>query len=125
MFEYYKGDVVKTYTKKVTVTKDLFTNICGNCYRYAAGFACIAKVLGYDSRVAVGGVTSSSTRSYLSPHGWTEVKVDGKWYICDVSMARSSSGKSTYMRTESNYPYRHRCDNRYTLSTSNGKAVWK
>ncbi len=120
---YYDGPPTASTMSKYAL--DMFKNKKANCYRYAAGFAYIAKVIGYDVRVAVGGVTSSSTKTTLSPHGWTEVYIDGTWYICDVSMARASAGKSVYMKTEATYPYRHSCDNRYTMTVSNGKVTWK
>ncbi|MCD8022067.1 MAG: hypothetical protein LUF30_03515, partial [Lachnospiraceae bacterium] len=61
-----------------------FTNLTGNCYRYAASVACIAKVLGYEVRVAVGQVASSDG-TQMSAHGWAEVNMDETWYICDVN----------------------------------------
>lgn len=92
-----------------------FTKKCGNCYRFAASFACIAKVLGYETRVAVGKIAVSSG---MTAHGWAEVKVNGTWYVCDV-------GFNVYMKTISACPRRLAADNRYTLTTSNGKTIWK
>lgn len=106
-----------------TYAQQMFTNKKGNCYRYAASFACIAKVLGYESRVAVGKI--SSTHGGMTAHGWTEVKVNGKWYICDANMQMNHPSINSYMRTESTYAYRHSCSKRYKLTTSKGKAVWK
>jgi len=93
-----------------------FTNKTGNCYRYAASFACIAKVLGYESRVNVGKI--ASVYGGMAAHGWAEVKVDGTWYICDVNF-------NQYMKTSSTYPRKLSVTKRYTLTMSNGKAVWK
>ncbi|MCD7883117.1 MAG: hypothetical protein LUI87_05355 [Lachnospiraceae bacterium] len=93
-----------------------FTNHYGNCYRYAASVACIAKVLGYDSRVAVGKI--ASVYGGWSAHGWAEVNVNGTWYICDVNF-------NAYMKTTSTYPRSLQADNRYTLTLSEGIAVWK
>ncbi|MCD8077927.1 MAG: hypothetical protein LUE63_06080 [Lachnospiraceae bacterium] len=102
---------------------NMFTTKKGNCFRYAASFACIAKVLGYESRVAVGKI--SSLHGGMTAHGWTEVKVNGKWYICDANMQKNYPSINSYMRTESTYAYRHSCSARYVLKTSKGKAVWK
>ena len=55
---------------------DLFKNKKGNCFRYAAAFACTARIAGYRSRVVIGDTLGS-------PHGWVEVLVNGKWLICD------------------------------------------
>lgn len=95
----------------------------GNCYRGSAAFACVARVLGYDSRVGVGGVSSRST--VLSPHGWAEIKVGGKWYMYDISMQRYWTWIDLYKRTASDYPFNYRCDDRYQLIVKNGKAMWK
>jgi hypothetical protein len=101
----------------------MFKNRKGNCYRYAAAFACIAKVLGYETRVAVGQI--SSVYGGMTPHGWTEVKIDGTWYMCDANMQRNHPKISSYMKTESSYPYRHSCSKRYKLTIKNGKVSWK
>lgn len=95
----------------------------GNCYRRAAAFAYIARVLGYDSRVGVGGVSSRNTA--LSPHGWAEIKIGGKWYMCDISMQRYWTWISLYLRTSSDYPFQYRCDDRYRLVVKSGKVTWK
>ena len=101
----------------------MFENHRGNCYRYAASFACIAKVLGYESRVAVGSI--SSARGGMTPHGWTEVNVGGVWYMCDANMQRNHPGTSSYMRTEANYAYRHTCAARYSLFIQKGQGSWR
>lgn len=95
----------------------------GNCYRYAASFAYIARVLGYDTRVAVGKI--SSARGGMTPHGWTEVKINGKWYMCDANMQRNHPSINSYMKTNSSYAYRHSCSKRYKLTIKNGKVSWK
>ncbi len=101
----------------------MFANGRGNCYRYAASFAYIAKVLGYDSRVAVGSISSS--RGGMTPHGWTEVNVGGAWYMCDANMQKNHPGINSYMRTEANYAYRHTCSARYALAIQNGGVTWQ
>lgn len=103
--------------------KYMFTNKKGNCYRYAASLACIAKVIGYDSRVAVGSI--SSLHGGMTPHGWTEIKVSGKWYICDANMQKNFPSVNSYMRTTKTYAYSHKCSKRYTLTVKNGKVSWK
>jgi hypothetical protein len=110
-------------SKMAGYAKYMFTNKQGNCFRYASSFACIAKVLGYDVRVAVGKI--SSARGGMTPHGWTEVKVNGKWYMCDANMQRNHPGISSYMKTNKTYAYRHSCSARYKLTIKNGKVTWK
>lgn len=94
---------------------ELLTVGKGNCYRYAAGFACIAKVLGYEARVNVGNV--SSVYGGMAPHGWAQVKVDGVWYLCDVNMKLYMQKKPTSRKYERFKVYR--------LSIQDGEVCWK
>ncbi len=104
--------------------EQLFANRTGNCYRYAAGFACIAAVLGYDVRVNVGQITAR--RGGLTPHGWTEVCVDGVWYLCDPDMQAFNANYSGqyYMTSASAIGLTYAITTRYTLTIVNGTAVW-
>ncbi|MCD7741714.1 MAG: arylamine N-acetyltransferase, partial [Ruminococcus sp.] len=102
----------------------MFENKSGNCYKYAAAFACIAKVLGYDSQVATGQV--SAVNGGTTPHAVTRVKVDGTWYICDSQLQASYHQRAFYMTTESKYPTTYlKLDTFYTLTISEGKVTWK
>ncbi len=98
---------------------DMFKNESGNCFRYAACFACVAKIAGYRTRVAIGTAGGN-------PHGWTEVLVDGEWLICDPDAQLPGYNVPDY------YPYmmkKHywnivptvKCE----LVIENGKAIWK
>lgn len=95
----------------------------GNCYRYAAAFACIAKVIGYDSRVAVGQI--SAIGGGMTPHGWTEIKIGGKWYLFDANMQKNFPQINSYKQTNTSYKYRHTCSRRYVLKIKSGKVTWK
>lgn len=101
----------------------MFANRMGNCFRYAASYACVARVLGYESRVAVGSV--SARNGGMTPHGWAEVNVDGTWYICDPNMQRNYPNINSYMCTDSTYAYRHTCSVRYTLTIRKGGVSWE
>lgn len=105
------------------LARDMFTNKRGNCYRYAAAFAYIAKVLGYDSRVASGMVGARG--GGMTPHAWTEIKDGKSWYQYDCNMQRTYPRISFYRRTNRNYPVRHRASKRFTISVSGGKVKWK
>lgn len=61
----------------------------GNCYQQAALFAWLAKGLGYDARACQGTYTGGSGK--VSQHGWTEVKVSGKWVICDANNQQTAN----------------------------------
>lgn len=101
----------------------MFAHKRGNCFRYAASFAYIAKVPGYESRVNTG--TISSAGGGMTPHGWTEVKVNGTWYMCDANMHRNHPDISCYMCTDSTYRYRHTRSEAFVLEIRKGKVSWK
>lgn len=96
----------------------------GNCYRYAASFAYIAKALGYDVRVVVGSIPHLHA-SGMTPHGWTEIKIDGNWYLFDTNMQRNFPNVDSYMKTDKTYPYPHKVTAKYKMKISNGKISWK
>ncbi len=103
---------------------DLFTNKGGNCYRFASAMAYIARVLGYDSRVAVGAVSSSSSGA-MSAHGWCEIYIDGTWKMLDITMQQPRVGSvDLFLRTRSTYPYRLSCDAEYKMKIKNAKVSW-
>lgn len=95
----------------------------GNCYRYAAAFAYIARVIGYESRVGVGEI--SAIGGGMTPHGWTEIKIGGTWYMFDANMQRNYPHISSYKQTHDSYRYRHTFLDVYKLEIKNGKVTWK
>lgn len=106
------------------IAKEMFKGKCGNCHRYAACYAYIARVLGCDSKVVVGSVTSHS--SGWTPHGWTLVKSSGsggtdKWYICDPDMELNKV--NVYMKEE--HPCKVKTKWECTLTIKDGKTSWK
>ncbi len=53
----------------------------GNCYNYAGMFWCLSRGLGYNT------VAFSGTQGLqYTPHAWTEILLDGTWYICDPEL---------------------------------------
>ena len=98
---------------------DMFKMQSGNCYRYAACYACLAKIAGYRTRMCIG------TTGDGSPHGWTEVLVNGTWYICDVDAQLPRYGNAAYtaymMRSHYWGTY---ASYKYEITFKNGKAVW-
>lgn len=95
-----------------------------DCYYYAAAMACIARVLGYDSRVAVGGVTARGKYAALSLHGWCEVKYRRSWRMIDCSMQRAHMDRNLYLVTRRQYPFRLRCDRVYNMVVRNARVRW-
>ncbi|RKM56414.1 hypothetical protein D6853_06405 [Butyrivibrio sp. X503] len=81
--------------------KEMLLEGKGNCYKYAAAFAYLAKGLGYDAKVCTGTVLSSLGGK--TPHAWTEVKVNETWYIFDTEM-QDAKGDGYYKQTYQSYP---------------------
>ena len=102
----------------------MFSRHRGNCYYYASTMAYIARVLGYDSRVAVGGVTARGPAAPLSLHGWCEVKYGKSWRMLDCSMQRAHLDRNLCLVTRKKYPFRLRCDKVYTMTVKNAKVKW-
>ncbi len=104
---------------------NMFTNKQGNCFNYAAAFACIAEVLGYDARVVRGQIESAY--GGLTPHGWMQIKVNDQWLICDPDMQKfDKSGLNYYMRTFEQYPVKPLvAGTTYNITISNGTSKWE
>lgn len=102
----------------------MFTAKRGNCYRYGSAMSYIGRVLGYDTRLAVGAVTSRGPYASLSPHGWCEVKIGNTWEMIDCSMQRFNLKKNLFLVTRKKYPYRLRCDKVHTMTIRKGKVKW-
>ena len=99
---------------------ELFTTKRGTCYRYAAGFACLARLCGYRVRF-VNGIVAE-----YAPHGWTEVYYNGKWRICDPDYQLPSYHKPAYhayMMNEHDWDIRTYWKSELVIK--NGKAVWQ
>ena len=102
----------------------MFSHHRGDCYYYASTMAYIARVLGYDSRVAVGGVTARGPAAPLSLHGWCEVKYGKSWRMLDCSMQRAHLDRNLCLVTRKKYPFRLRGDKVYTLTVKKAKGKW-
>ena len=53
----------------------------GNCYNYAGMFWALSRGLGYDTYVF-----SGTQGLQYTPHAWSEILMDGHWYICDPEL---------------------------------------
>lgn len=94
-YETPAGDWTKAYAN------DIYDTGRGNCYRYAAAFAYLARGLGYDCHVCTG--VTAAARGGVTPHGWVEINYNGKWLICDPDIA-DAKGPGYYMVTFARYP---------------------
>lgn len=65
----------------------------GSCYHYAATYAFLAKkATGYSVRIGVGQTNGFS--GSLQQHAWTEISINGKWYICDTNLDKYAANSS-------------------------------
>lgn len=119
-----KGDKPPKASQLPSYARFMFTNHCGDCYYYATTMAYIARVIGYDSRVAAGGVTAWGPTYPLSPHGWCEVRIGTEWKMMDCSMQNGHPDANLFFVTRKRYPYRLRCDKTYALTVNDGKVKW-
>lgn len=72
---------------------EMYADQKGSCYHYAAGYAFLAKkATGYSVRIGVGQTNGFSGN--LQKHAWTEIKIGGKWYICDPNMDKYAADAS-------------------------------
>ncbi|MDO4344189.1 MAG: transglutaminase domain-containing protein [Eubacteriales bacterium] len=87
-----------------TMGYNMLTSGSGNCYSYAAAFACLVKkATNLPVRVCWG----STPGAYVAwtPHGWCEVKINGTWYVFDPDLEREVyNGNGTcYYKPASSY----------------------
>lgn len=61
----------------------------GNVYVYSQVYAELAKALGYQAKMVVGTIKTTSGET---PHAWVEIVVDGQKYICDPEMYAKADG---------------------------------
>lgn len=54
----------------------------GNCYRFTALFAMLARRCGFQAR-GISGEVNFNTGSGWGPHSWVEIELDGKIWLCD------------------------------------------
>ena len=85
-----------------SMAKEMIQRHSGNCYRFAALFSWLARGLGYKTNVRAGYVPSAS--GGWAPHGWVEVYVNGKTYVCDPDLAHEMPGHHWFMTTYGGAP---------------------
>jgi glucan-binding YG repeat protein len=69
----------------------------GDCYRWALCFGYMVRMLGYDAYIV------SGTLGPTVHHGWTEIHMDGKTYVCDPEVQYKNSWLNLYMQTYDSY----------------------
>lgn len=102
-FPYRGGSVYPSGDWSVPFAKEMLDYGSGNCYRFAALFRWLAIFAGYDCQVISGSVPSIS--GGYTPHGWTEVYINGNTYVCDPDSEHELPGYNWYMTTYASAPY--------------------
>ena len=102
--------------------KNMFNTKVGNCFAFASSLCYIAHVLGFESRVEVGRITAAA--GGMTPHGFTGIKTNGKWYVCDAMMQWQRNYVNCYMVRDSAFPYTHSVSYYVTLATKNGEVLF-
>ena len=95
-----------------------------NCWRYGAAMAYVARVLGYDSRVSLGGVTAHGPNYPLSAHGWCEVYTGGAWKMIDVSMQKHHPEVSLFLVPRARYPFRLQVNSSHPMTVNGTNVIW-
>ena len=102
----------------------VFNNKSGNCYAYGIAYACIARVLGYDARAINGQISAAA--GGVTIHGWTEIYVNGQWYVYDVNMAWDISYLNFYQVTYATYPISpFYAQEKYNITFNGNTVNWK
>ena len=98
-------------------------NEAANCYKYAAAFACVATVLGYEAR-SICGQMPAYYGDGLTDHSWTELldTESGSWKIYDACLQRE-----LYYGVDIDdyFPGESPVDATAQLIVSDGKVLWK
>ncbi len=95
-----------------------------NCWRYGSAMAYVARALGFDSRVSLGGVTAHGPNYPLSAHGWCEVCVNGVWKMIDVSMQKHHPEVSLFLVPRARYPFRLQVNSTYPMTVKGTSVYW-
>jgi hypothetical protein len=101
----FKGDWISRYAWRMVSKKD------GHCKNFASTVCVFFRSYGYDARV-VSGYVESRSRGW-AVHGWVEVIIDGKIYVCDPSFAARRGLKGWYKRTYKNALVEYRIEKRW------------
>lgn len=102
---YRSGSLYPTGNWSIPFAIEMNDKKSGNCYRFAALFCWLARSYGYDAKVVSGAVPSLSQGR--APHGWVEIKLNGKTYVCDPDMAHALPSYNWYMTTYANAPIKY------------------
>lgn len=101
-YPYVRENEMPTGEWSIPYAKEMYQNHGGNCYRYAALFRWMAEGLGYDAGVVSGYVKNTAGEN--CPHGWTEIYLNSRTYVCDSDMYHAYQKYQWYMTTYETSP---------------------
>ncbi len=88
----YEFKAKKGWEKKFA--SEMYKKKKGSCYHFAAAYAFLAKkATNYKVRIGIG-KTNGFNAEIIQDHAWVEVKIKGKWYICDPNMDKFAADSS-------------------------------
>ena len=99
---FYGGSRYLSTATTISYANDMYSHHSGNCYRFASLFAWLARGLGYSTKVVSGWVPGAAVAQ--APHGWVELKMNGKTYICDPDLSHEMPGHKWFLTTYSSAP---------------------
>ena len=67
----------------------IFNYRYGQCLQYNGAFAAVLTYLGYEARVIEGYRMNSKGKPVIN-HFWCEVKLNGRWYLCETGNYQSN-----------------------------------
>ena len=102
---------------------EFFEDGGGNCYRFAAALAYVARVIGYDCGFISGQISASGGGT--TEHGLTEIYYNNQILWCDAMMQTSYPSINTFWVTEASYYYGFTREYRIRMYVANGKVTWK
>lgn len=90
MYDYLKAlSVQKGYLPSVDETLNSRTGIC---FDYAALLACMLRVQGIPTKLAIGDLTTAGQY-----HAWNQAYIDGVWVLMDPTFINSTYSKDDYI----------------------------
>ena len=100
IFEYVKDTVSYSfyYNTRYGAVKTLSAKT-GNCVDHSHLLVAMFRTAGLASRYVHGTCTFSSGSTY--GHVWSQVLIDGKWYVADATSSKNSIGKISNWNTKS------------------------
>jgi transglutaminase/protease-like cytokinesis protein 3 len=76
----------------------IFAARIGVCSGYAHLFAAIAKAGNLEAAYVVGDARAKDQREHGEPHAWSAIKIEGRWYLLDVTWDSGTVEGTTFTK---------------------------